>query len=119
MKLICPQCGQHHIITKDTARHIAGTIGMIGGSATALSSTLAGAQIGGRVGMVGGLPGMVIGSISGAIISGLLGAAAGSITGAQVGAIIDERVLNNYRCLSCSYEFSLSETELTNTDIVA
>lgn len=34
-----------------------------------------------------------------------MGGTAGGITGAQVGRVIDERLLENYRCLDCKHTF--------------
>jgi hypothetical protein len=44
--------------------------------------------------------------MTGAILGGLIGAATGCITGAKLGEIIDDQVLDNYSCLNCGLSFS-------------
>lgn len=119
MSVICPKCHQSYIDTKDTAKMIVGTVGMAGGAASGIASVLAGAQTGSKVGMVGGPTGMTIGTIAGAIIGGVIGAGAVGVTGAQVGSVIDELILNNYVCLSCGHEFSLDSSLLSISTSIA
>lgn len=56
-------------------------------------------KTGGFLGMVGGFFGA------------LVGATAGVVAGSKLGETIDERVLDNYHCLDCNYEFSQQNTD--------
>ncbi len=49
---------------------------------------------------------MVIGGLAGTILGGLLGGATGCIAGSKLGEVVDERVLDNLRCLACTYTFN-------------
>ena len=41
------------------------------------------------------------------VIGALLGGATGASAGVILGDVLDDRVLNNYRCLDCGYSFSV------------
>jgi hypothetical protein len=45
--------------------------------------------------------------MGGAVIGALLGGATGASAGVILGDVLDERVLDNYRCLACGYSFSV------------
>lgn len=40
------------------------------------------------------------------LLGALTGATAGLCLGAKAGEVVDENILNNYKCLCCEYEFS-------------
>lgn len=65
------------------------------------------------VGIVAGPPGKLAGGLLGALIGALVGGTAGGLAGAQLGEMVDQHVLDNYRCLACSYTFGCSPQ---NTD---
>jgi phage tail tape-measure protein len=56
--------------------------------------------------MLGGPPGITIGSIAGAVLGALVGAATVGVTGAKLGEVIDEKILDNYQCLACNCVFN-------------
>ncbi len=62
------------------------------------------------VGVVAGPPGMLAGGLLGALIGALVGGTAGGFAGARLGEMVDERVLDNYRCLACGHSFSRRTT---------
>lgn len=107
----CPSCESTHITTRDIAKHTGGAVGLVGGALQGVSGAMAGARLGGAVGVIAGPPGMALGSIAGAILGGLVGGAAGGITGAKIGQVVDERLLNNYRCLVCDHCFSQDDSD--------
>ncbi|MBP7780177.1 MAG: hypothetical protein KA045_01410 [Burkholderiaceae bacterium] len=115
MKVCCPLCQSERIETKDYAKKAGGFLGLIGGAASGIASARNGAQIGtvvgATVGFVAGPLGSRLGSLAGAIIGGLVGAAAGAVSGAKLGQTVDDKILDNYRCLACGYCFSLSNAE--------
>lgn len=104
MSIKCPRCQSNHVISLDHAKRAGGLIGAVGGAASALS----GARIGGTVGAIAGPPGLMLGSLAGAAFGVLACAASGGLVGAKVGAIVDERVLDNYQCQDCGHTFSQS-----------
>lgn len=106
MTIQCPRCQSASVITKDTARKIGALIGTVGGAAQGVTGAMAGAEVGAVIGLIAGPPGVLAGGMAGAILGGLAGAATGCIAGAKLGEVIDERVLDNYRCLDCGLSFS-------------
>lgn len=56
--------------------------------------------------MIAGPTGMSLGIIAGAILGDLLGGATGCSAGATLGKLIDDKILNNYRCIDCAHTFS-------------
>ena len=107
MNIQCPQCDSSRITTRNIGKRTGGTIGVVGGGLQGAAGALSGARFGGLVGAIGGAPGMAIGTLAGAILGGLIGGAAGGITGAKIGEVVDERILDNYQCLDCDHRFSL------------
>lgn len=73
--------------------------------AAGAASGASGAEIGASIGMVAS----PLGGIAGGILGGLIGAATGGIAGSKLGEAVDKKVLNNYECLNCGYEFSASK----------
>lgn len=66
-----------------------------------------GIRIGTTAGRFFGPPGMVIGGTAGLIIAGISGAMLGGSTGTQLGSMIDDKILNNHKCLDCKHTFSV------------
>lgn len=60
-----------------------------------------------RARKTGGAVGAVCGAIAGAVIAGLIGGTAGCATGSMFGEVVDDKVLDNYRCHACGHTFSL------------
>ena len=102
----CPNCQSNRIGTKDVAKKTCGFLGMVGGAASATTGTLSGAELGGTVGMIGGPPGATLGAIAGALLGALLAGTTAGVAGAKLGEVIDDRILDNYQCLSCHFMFS-------------
>lgn len=104
----CPSCHSERIETRNLARKAGGLIGTLGGSVGGAASSLSGAEVGMTVGVVAGPPGMVLGGLLGALIGALVGGTAGGLAGSQLGELVDDRILDNYRCLACGHCFSHS-----------
>jgi phage tail tape-measure protein len=105
MTLQCPLCNSRNIETLDYAKKTGATVGFVGGAASGAASALGGARVGATVGMIAGPVGVGVGSVVGALLGGLLGGTAGGITGAKLGQVIDDRLLENNRCLNCGHTF--------------
>ena len=102
----CPNCQSNRIVTKDVAKKTCGFLGMVGGAASVTTGTITGAEIGSTVGMIGGPPGATLGTLAGAILGALIGVATAGVAGAKLGEVIDDKILDNYQCLSCHFMFS-------------
>lgn len=103
----CPQCQSLQTLPRHVARRIGGAVGAAAGATSAIALALAGAETGAAIGMVGGPIGAACGSLAGAILAGLVAGAAGCATGATFGEALDQKVLNNWRCLACGRVFTL------------
>ncbi|MCA8209337.1 hypothetical protein [Burkholderia vietnamiensis] len=101
----CPQCGSTRIDVLNVGRKAGSTLGSVAGATSGVAMALSGAEAGAAVGAIGGPLGAVFGGLTGAVIAGLLGSAAGSIAGSTVGGVLDDSLLDNYRCLSCGHTF--------------
>jgi hypothetical protein len=110
MSLQCPQCQSEQVVARNYARKTGGAIGTVAGGIGGYSAALSGARLGSAAaGIVLGPGGTVIGGLAGAIIGGLAGALAGGTAGIALGEVIDNKILDNYQCLSCLFIFSLPE----------
>lgn len=104
----CPKCRSEHVELRRLARRAGGAIGAAAGTTSGIAIALGGAETGATLGLIAGPPGAVCGAIAGAIITGLIGGAAGCTTGSFFGDILDEKVLNNFRCCACGHRFNQS-----------
>ena len=98
----CPSCRSWRIGKKNYGKKAAGVIGASAGTYGGYVAAIAGARTGAAVGALTG----PVGGIGGAVIGALLGGATGASAGVVLGDVLDERVLDNYRCLDCGYSFS-------------
>jgi len=102
----CPKCQSSRVDARNLARKTGGAIGTIAGTTSGIAFALSGAETGAAVGTLAGPAGVVCGAIAGAVIAGLIGGAAGCATGSMFGEIVDEKVLDNFRCHACGHTFS-------------
>jgi DNA-directed RNA polymerase subunit RPC12/RpoP len=98
----CPSCRSRRIGKKNYGKKAAGVIGASAGTYGGYVAAIAGARTGAAVGALAG----PAGGIGGAVIGALLGGATGASAGVVLGDVLDERVLDNHRCLECGYSFS-------------
>lgn len=95
MHIECPHCQSMKVDCLNYATRFGGVLGAVAGA-------IGGAKYGAKAGFAG----IVAGSITGAILGGISGCTAGISAGVGLGKIIDDNVLNNYRCSCCKYTFS-------------
>jgi hypothetical protein len=105
----CPKCQSDRVDARHRARKAGGAIGAVAGTASGVAFSLSGAETGAAVGVLAGPAGAICGAIAGAVIAGLIGGTAGCATGSVFGEVIDDKVLNNYRCHACGHTFSQSK----------
>ena len=102
----CPNCLSRRIGKKNYGKKAAGVVGASAGTYGGYAAATAGAHAGAKLGIVAGPGGATVGGIGGAIIGALLGGATGASAGVILGDVLDDRVLDNLRCLDCGYSFS-------------
>lgn len=106
MSVICPNCKSESVIKKDAAKKTCAVVGALAGAANGVARAISSAEIGGTVGLIVRPAGSAVGTLAGAIVGGL-------IAGIKLGAVIDERILNNFHCLECNFEFNSPIVDLT------
>jgi hypothetical protein len=102
----CPKCQSDCVDARHRARKTGGAVGAVAGTASGVAFALSGAETGAAVGVLAGPAGAMCGAIAGAVIAGLIGGTAGCATGSVFGEVIDDKVLNNFRCHACGHTFS-------------
>jgi len=111
MPLECPRCQSTRIGSNNYGKKTAGVVGAGAGAVSGVSAASTGALYGSAVGLVGGPVGVTLGRVTGAIIGGLVGGTTGASAGVALGSVLDEQVLDNYRCLDCDYCFRSAPSE--------
>lgn len=113
MMAFCPQCGSQRTATRDRARKVAAALGGLAGALSRVpTSTWGDARLGPRwIALAAQLaviaaPAAPLSAIARAAMAALFGATAGCAAGAALGALIDDKVLDNYCCLACGFRFS-------------
>ena len=114
MLIVCSKCGSKNIDKRNYAKRATASIGAVtagfgsyvtvSGGATA--GGLAGARMGAHAGPVGVAAGTTVGAITGAVLGALASGSTGAVIGAKLGELIDEHVLDNFKCCDCSHTFS-------------
>lgn len=117
MASTCPRCQSRHIETLGYGRRICGTVGTVAGAASGAAGAMGGAEMGAAVGLLAGPLGALLGGVAGALIGGLAGAAVGGVAGSQLGRVVDENILDNYRCYSCGYTFGEQNFQARQPDL--
>ncbi|CAM5555307.1 hypothetical protein [Eoetvoesiella caeni] len=103
--VVCPKCSSTNTQTKNHAKRIGGAIGTCAGVMSSLSSAAKGAGIGAAMAYRATASTMPLISVTAAVLCALAGGAMGCATGAALGQIVDETVLNNHLCLHCDHSF--------------
>lgn len=102
----CPQCRGTNVTTLNHGRKSAVMLGGLAGGICSAATVWQGARIGAMMGTPTGPAGALLSAVAGAVLAALAGAATGCAAGGVVGDLIDNKVLNNYRCVSCGHRFS-------------
>lgn len=104
----CPKCRSIRIGKNNYAKKTAGVVGASAGAYGGFAAATTGARAGAALGIVAGPVGAAASGIGGAVIGALLAGAYGASAGVILGDVLDDRVLDNYRCLDCGYSFSVN-----------
>ncbi len=101
----CPRCHSTAVAPLNFARKAGGTVGTVAGAVGGFAAASAGAETGAVVGAAFGPAGILIGGLTGAVLGSLVGGVAGGTAGITLGHVIDENILDNFRCLHCAFVF--------------
>ena len=99
MDFECPQCQSLNIKSLHYGRKIGGAIGMIAGIVCGILSVCGKAKV------------KIIFGISAALLEAIREGTAGCTIGIMLGDIVDNVMLDNYKCLSCGHYFSNNRNE--------
>lgn len=103
--VFCPRCGSITTEAKNRAKRFGGALGTCIGVANSLSGAAKGATVGAANSLRTVGPSTPMNSITAAVLGALAGGAIGCASGAALGQVIDDTVLNNYLCLHCGHSF--------------
>lgn len=106
----CLKCHSAHVEARHRARKTGGAIGTLAGTTSGIALALSGAETGAVAGSLAGPAGTLCGAIAGAVIAGLIVGAAGCAAGSAFGEIVDDKVLDNFRCHACGHTFSRAKS---------
>jgi phage tail tape-measure protein len=99
----CPRCGGTNVDKRNYAKKAGTAAGAVAGVAGTFAGAEGGAAVGAAIGSV--IPGF--GTVVGGVLGALGGLAAGALIGSKAGEIVDEHLLDNYKCMDCDHTFSL------------
>ncbi|QCF26123.1 hypothetical protein [Hydrocarboniclastica marina] len=102
----CPLCQSLRIGKNNYGKKTAGVVDTSAGVIGGFTAVASGARAGVTLGLIAGPAGGTIGGIGGAIIGGLLGGVTGATAGVTLGRVIDEKILDNLKCVDCGFNFS-------------
>ena len=101
----CPVCRSIRIETRQYGRKVGGAIGAVAGATSGIALVLSGAEMGAIAGAVAGPVGSAMGALTGGMVAMLIGGATGCAAGAAFGEVVDDNVLDKYRCADCGHTF--------------
>ena len=104
--LLCPRCQSERIETRSYGKKIAGALGAAAGIGSGMALILSGADIRAASGSAADPVDAAAGGFAGGVLAVLKSGSAGCAAGAAFGDVIDEHVLDKYRCVECGHAFS-------------
>jgi hypothetical protein len=107
--LLCARCQSERVETRSYGKKIGGAIGAAAGVTSGVALVLSGAEAGAVLGSLAGPVGLAAGGLAGSLIAVMMSGVAGCAAGAAFGNVVDENVLDKYRCVECGYTFSQSD----------
>lgn len=100
-ELICPRCQSERVETRGYGKKIGGAMGAIAGIGSGIALVLSGADLGAVTSAGTKTDGLARG-----VLAVLKSGSAGCVAGAAFGNVIDEDVLDKYRCVECGHAFN-------------
>lgn len=104
--IFCPRCASPKTQTRNRAKKFGGAFGTCLGVASSLSGAAKGAAAGAVIGVRAAAHTSPLNSIPAAVLGALACGAIGCASGAALGRVIDDTVLNNHLCMDCGHSFS-------------
>jgi hypothetical protein len=102
---VCPSCKSQRIVPRHCGKKVGGSIGTAAGAMVAVHHAKTGASMGAPFGVFG----LIGGGVAGLALAGLRGGFLGGSTGISLGTLLDSKVLDAYKCLSCNLTFNIPE----------
>ena len=96
--ILCPCCHSAQVECRNLGRKAGSALGVLFGAAGVMSSLSA---------ITGGPGGAILGHVAQLLMRAMVGGASGCAVGAALGEVVDENILENYRCLRCRHCFSM------------
>lgn len=110
--LLCPRCQSERIETRSYGRKIGGALGGLAGLGSGVALVLSGADIRNVGDSAADPSGAAVDGLAGGVLAVLRSGSAGCAAGADFGNVIDEHVLDRYRCVECGHAFSQPWTSI-------
>ncbi len=104
--LLCPRCQSERIETRSYGKKIGGALGAAAGIGSGIALSLSGADIHAARGSTDDPEGNEAGGLAQGVLAVLRSGSVGCAAGAAFGDVIDEHVLDRYRCIECGHAFS-------------
>lgn len=104
--LLCPRCQSERIETRSYGKKIGGALGAAAGIGSGVALVLSGADIRAVSGPAADPADTVAGDLAAGVLAVFKSGSAGCTAGAAFGNVIDEHVLDRYRCVECGHAFS-------------
>lgn len=104
--LLCPRCQSERIETRSYGKKIGGALGAIAGLGNGVALVLSGSNISKFGGSAAGPSDAAADGLAMGVLAVLRSGSAGCTAGADFGNVIDEHVLDRYRCVECGHAFS-------------
>lgn len=104
--LLCPRCQSERIETRSYGKKIGGALGAAAGIGSGMALVLSGADIRAVSGPTEDPTGTEAGGLAQGVLTVLRSGSVGCAAGAAFGDVIDEHVLDRYRCVECGHAFS-------------
>jgi hypothetical protein len=103
---LCPRCQSERIETRSYGKKIGGVIGAAAGIGSGMALVLSGADVTAFVGSTADSAGGLPGGLARGVLAVMMSGSAGCTAGAAFGDVLDETVLDKYRCVECGHGFS-------------
>lgn len=103
---LCPRCQAERVETRSYGKKIGGALGAAAGIGSGMALVLSGADIRAAIGSTGDSEGTEAGGLAQGVLAVLRSGSVGCSAGAAFGDVIDEHVLDRYRCVECGHAFS-------------
>jgi hypothetical protein len=103
---LCPRCQSERIETRGYGKKIGGVIGAAAGIGSGMALVFSGADVNALVGSTADPVVVSSHGLARGVLAVMMSGSAGCTAGAAFGDVLDETVLDKYRCVECGHAFS-------------